>query len=149
MPSIAKLKRRPICGAVAGSGPRQNAFKSVRDEDAGTDQTHHRCDHFEHRKHPLRPARSKRRASPHSQKDFVDRSHNGRKVRILRNICAKSEQGAGPTVARLQRFINQREADPISAMVSLRYLYHWMRRWGPHCRVLPESASIGMRRLGW
>ena len=115
------FKRRSV---VAGSSPRQNAFKRVRDEDACTDQTHHRCDHFEHRKHPLRPARSKRRACPHSQKDFVEASHNGLEVGISRNICAKTEHVAGPGVAGLQPFIHHRKALPNSAMVSLRYLYH-------------------------
>ena len=136
-------------GAAAGSSPRQNAFKRVRDEDTGTDQTHHRCDHFEHRKHPLRPARSKRRASPHSQKDFVEASYNRPRLGILRNICAKTDQVAGPCVAGLQPFIHQREDLPISAMVSLRYLYNLMRRWDRIKRVLPEFASMGMRRLKW
>ena len=87
---------KQAAGALAprrsGSGPRQNTFKRMRDKNPGADQTHHRCEHLEHCEHPLRPraCATKRRASPHSQKDFERRPHNRRQLGIWRNRCAKT-----------------------------------------------------------
>ncbi len=94
----------------AGSGPRQHSLERVGNEYPGANQCHHRCDHFEHRKHPLRPARSKRRASPHSQKDFGFASHNRWRLRIFRNRCAKSGQARVARVAQKQRLIYHRDS---------------------------------------
>jgi len=87
---------KQAAGALAprrsGSGPRQNTFKRVGDKNPGADQTHHRCEHLEHCEHPLRPraCATKRRASPHSQKDFERRPHNRRQLGFWRNRCAKT-----------------------------------------------------------
>jgi hypothetical protein len=92
----------------AGSGPRQHSLERVGNENPGANQSHHRCEHFEHRKLPSRPARSKRRASPHSQKDFGQAAHNGGRLGIWRNICVRSEQTRVAGVAQKQRSIHHR-----------------------------------------
>jgi hypothetical protein len=116
------LKQVMLGQGRAGSGPRQHSFKRVSDKDPGSNQGHHRCDHFEHRKHPLRPARTKRRGSPHSQKDFEALTHNRPRLGIWRNRCTKTEQMSANRVAEKQPLINQRQTLPISAVFRLRYL---------------------------
>lgn len=98
----------------AGSGPRQHSLERVGNEDPGANQSHHRCEHFEHRKLPLRPARSKRRASPHSQKDFGQAPDNGERLGIWRNTCVKPEQAKVAGVAQKQRLIHHRDI-PVKA----------------------------------
>jgi len=131
-----------------GSGPRQHSFKRVGNENPGANQSHHRCDHFEHRKHPLRPARSKRRAGPHSQKDFGFAPHNRGRLRIFRNRCVKSDQAKVARVAQKQRLIHHRDstvkATPFPPCSPCGILCLLVRRWArinANGRKLLETGS--------
>jgi hypothetical protein len=141
----AELRSRP------GSGPRQHSFKRVGNENPGANQSHHCCDHFEHRKHPLRPARSKRRASPHSQKDFGLTPHNRRQLRIFRNSCANSGQARVASVAQKQRLIHHRDnpvkATPFPPCSPCGILCFLMRR---RARINANGRKAPRRQLpGW
>jgi hypothetical protein len=72
-----------------------DTLKCVRQENPDTDQTHDRCNHFEHCKHPLRHARTKPFRTLHSQKDFAPPIDIALQVRISRNRCLKRRQENG------------------------------------------------------
>jgi hypothetical protein len=96
--------------------------------------------------------------APHEQNDAQARTvkrisrarrTEGGKWGFSATGCAKTGQGRLLIVAELQPFIHQAEADPISAVISLRYLYNLMRRWDRVVETGRNCLALGRHPVEW
>jgi len=137
----------------------KNALECVSEKNPGANEAHQCCNRLDHRKHPLRtPAKTKRRGTPHSQKDFGRQNRNRRRPRIPRNrMCQiRATTAALPCARSVREYTaptattcSPSQGSPHFRRVPVAVSLQLGAQGGVHRNALPKRLDIGMHPAEW
>jgi hypothetical protein len=156
-PNLLKISKSALQNLrPAGSGPRTKAVKCMGKENAGAHQAQKRCNCLDHRKCPLRPARTER--LPRCTVKRISWENRKSKLTdvLAQQMGREASQSVGtrrglrlqlkPAIPQIdgappQPLSNHPAALPISAAFGMRYPHSLVRWWAGSDVVLPCARS--------